>query len=39
MQSLNPSLRVEVLKDAQHHLFLDQPLDFIAQLKAELLHF
>ena len=39
MQTLNPSLKVQVLKNAQHHLFLDQPIDFIAQLKAELLNF
>jgi hypothetical protein len=39
MRALNPSLNVEVLKDAQHHLFLDQPITFIAQLKAALARF
>ena len=33
MQSLNPSLDLIALADAQHHLFLDQPLAFIDKLK------
>jgi pimeloyl-ACP methyl ester carboxylesterase len=39
MRALNPNLKVEVLKAAQHHLFLDQPIEFIAQLKTELMQF
>jgi pimeloyl-ACP methyl ester carboxylesterase len=33
MQSLKPALQVYEIKDAQHHLFLDQPLAFIDTLK------
>ncbi|MCB1644006.1 MAG: alpha/beta hydrolase [Pseudomonadales bacterium] len=33
MASLKPGMSVIRMEDAQHHLFLDQPLDFIAQLK------
>jgi pimeloyl-ACP methyl ester carboxylesterase len=33
MQSLNQGLQVSSIADAQHHLFLDQPLAFIQQLK------
>ena len=29
MKSLQPALEVHALADAQHHLFLDQPLAFI----------
>ena len=36
MQSLRPSLLVHELADAQHHLFLDQPLAFIELLQARL---
>lgn len=39
MRALNPNLKVGALKAAQHHLFLDQPIEFIAQLKAELVQF
>ena len=39
MRALNPNLKVEVLKAAQHHLFLDQPIAFIAQLKDALAQF
>jgi pimeloyl-ACP methyl ester carboxylesterase len=34
MKSLKPDLQVYEIKDAQHHLFLDQPLDFIETLKS-----
>lgn len=34
MTSLQPSLDVYPLADAQHHLFLDQPMAFIDRLKA-----
>jgi len=33
MQSLNAHLQVNSIADAQHHLFLDQPLAFIQQLR------
>ena len=33
MQSLQPAMKVIALADAQHHLFLDQPLAFIDSLK------
>jgi len=33
MQSLNDRLQVSSLSDAQHHLFLDQPLAFIQRLQ------
>jgi pimeloyl-ACP methyl ester carboxylesterase len=33
MQELKPDMRVIELKDAQHHLFLDQPLAFIDEVK------
>ncbi|XOV89578.1 MAG: alpha/beta fold hydrolase [Pseudomonadota bacterium] len=36
MQDLKPSLEVFEMKDARHHLFLDQPLAFVDQLKAVL---
>ena len=36
MQHLNPALEVTRLEDAQHHLFLDQPLAFIESLQAVL---
>ncbi len=36
MQSLNTGLEVYSLADAQHHLFLDQPLAFIERLQAVL---
>jgi len=34
MQELHPDLIVVAIANAQHHLFLDQPLDFIDELKA-----
>ena len=34
MKALKPALEVVELKDAQHHLFLDQPLAFIDTLQA-----
>ena len=36
MKSLKPELEVIEMKDAQHHLFLDQPLDFIDKLNGVL---
>ena len=36
MKSLKPELEVIEMKDAQHHLFLDQPLDFISKLSGVL---
>ena len=33
MQSIREDLTVIPIADAQHHLFLDQPLEFISQLK------
>ena len=36
MKSLLPQLEVTELADAQHHLFLDQPLSFIATLTGQL---
>ncbi len=36
MKDLLPSLEVSALADAQHHLFLDQPLSFIEALTAQL---
>ena len=37
MQEIHPKMQVVELQDAQHHLFLDQPLAFIQELK-KLLH-
>jgi pimeloyl-ACP methyl ester carboxylesterase len=34
MQELQPALEVSEIKDAQHHLFLDQPIAFMDQLSA-----
>ena len=34
MQELQPALEVYGIKDAQHHLFLDQPIAFMNQLSA-----
>ena len=34
MQELMPELKLIELKDAQHHLFLDQPLAFIEEVKS-----
>lgn len=39
MQSLNPELQVIALPDAQHHLFLDQPLAFMETLSETLKQF
>jgi hypothetical protein len=36
MVDLNPRVRVHALAEAQHHLFLDQPLEFVALLRQEL---
>ena len=36
MKSLLPDLEVTELADAQHHLFLDQPVAFIACLSKQL---
>lgn len=36
MKSLKPELEVIAMADAQHHLFLDQPLDFISHLEGVL---
>ena len=36
MQTLQPRLSVTSLADAQHHLFLDQPLAFVDALKTGL---
>lgn len=33
MKELQPALEVVELADAQHHLFLDQPVEFVTQLK------
>ena len=36
MKEVLPHLEVKELQDAQHHLFLDQPLSFMAELSAQL---
>ncbi|MFT6645491.1 MAG: pimeloyl-ACP methyl ester carboxylesterase, partial [Patiriisocius sp.] len=36
MKELMPNMTVVEIKDAQHHLFLDQPLAFIEEVKSVL---